>query len=86
MACNADCRPSPETLARLDQTPALAESLAMMGGRASTLLERRLLAPEDVDRWLADMAARGHRLEAAVSPGGRRPARTALRLQGAGQA
>lgn len=28
----------------------------------------------------------GRRLEAAVSPGGRRPARTALRLQGAGQA
>lgn len=53
VACAWDCRPGPEELARLDQTPALHETLALLGGRAGALLESRLLDPRAVDVLLA---------------------------------
>ncbi len=53
IACVDGCEPRPESLARLRESPALADAAARIGGWRA-LLDTRLLDPAGLDRFLAD--------------------------------
>ena len=54
VACVDGCEPRPESLARIAERPATADAAARIGGVGS-LLQKRLLDPAGLDRFLADV-------------------------------
>lgn len=52
VACAFDCAPSEEARVKLDETPALADGIALLGGSAAELAKSRILAPTATDRLL----------------------------------
>jgi len=75
VSCSHDCEPSPATLARLENVADLAGPLSSLGGSVggsiaegtSRLVADRVLSPETVDQFLADVASRSVGVEHLVS-------------------
>jgi spermidine synthase len=82
VTCSHDCEPTPATLARIESAPDLAGPLSSLlgssgtsgssgsvsvSGGASRLVADRVLSPETVDRFLADVEARGVAVDQLLS-------------------
>jgi hypothetical protein len=52
VACEWDCRPTPETVARMQSAPGLQDAFALLGP-AAEMLKLRVLTPDAVDRLLS---------------------------------
>jgi hypothetical protein len=64
VACDDDCAPTPSTIAAVEASP---DFRGPMFEGAKRLVADRLLTPERVDRFLAELAARGLSTDALVS-------------------
>jgi hypothetical protein len=59
VACDADCAPTAEAIARIDDEPRLADTLRELGtAGAKSLLRTRVLTPEGTDRFLTAAGAK----------------------------